>query len=607
MVDIIFGGAYAIKNYYLESGNPTQMRGASQLLLDMFEKYIPDIIKNSYFDKSSYEAYFGGSQMFVVVRENKGEELIEKIERKFDETCQTASFSFISLTVDEEDINDSNKFPGIMDRLFALSNERRYLKLPSIVNQDAPDGNVKNHKYIHDLQKEFVSFRDDSKLCRRCRAREPHYEVNYGDEILYLCTSCAKKYRRGQPARNEFRAQSAKAIVPVELTYNASQERSDRKPQECSYRERSAEESAVLAEFKSDAFKLYAEYNIQSMDDIADEASSNVALLYADINNLGGIGSQMKTHRSRLALHKAVDEAIHEALYLTLWRTMRFDSRNKKREHTQTPQKLTSYFEIIACGGDDSCVLLPGDLALYAATGFANEFDRVWEEKTSNNDELPPLSISIGVAIADSKTGIDYFHHMTEQLLKSAKDFSYKKYDNKKSAIDLYRIGSEAQCATELSVLRDFGDDRHPLYMDTTDGSAPVDLSLFPMTTKEAEKFILVLKAADKMSGSFRQNIVNGAKRKSIPEATLYFDYQCSRITANPSKDKAEIESEAKVSNDSNDIDGKKAMNAMSSALSDFFSERANGQYPKMFYSIDGKNISPWQDILTFKTQEKGG
>jgi hypothetical protein len=330
-------------------------------------------------------------------------------------------------------------------------------------------------------------------------------------------------------------------------------------------------------------FELHTEYEIQSMDDIADSASSNVALLYADINNLGGIGMELKTHNSRLAFHKAVDAAIHEALYLTLWRAMRFDSRNKK-----TPQKLTSYFEIIACGGDDSCVLLPGDLALYAAAEFTKEFDRVWMAKINKNKELPHLSISVGVAIADGKTGIDYFHHMTEQLLKSAKDFSYKKTSNKKSAIDLYRIGSDAQCATELSALRDFDDDRHPLHMDTDGESTPIDLSLFPMTAEDAKKFLLVLKAADDLSGTFRQNIVNGAKRKSVPEATLHFDYQCSRF---------------------NDVD-KKTLEALASALSDFFSERGyaheSGRYPKMFYLIDGKNISPWQDILTFKTREKG-
>jgi len=550
-VDIVFGGAYAIKNYYLESGNPTQMRGASQLLLDMFEEYIPDIIESSYFDKDRYEAYFGGSQMFAVVRENEGKNLIKEIEKKFDEICQTASFSFISLTIDVGDLDDPEKFPKIMDRLFALSNERRYLKLPSIVNQDAQDDSVLDHEYIHNLPPEFDSFRDDSKLCRRCRSRKPYYKVDY-PETLYLCTSCAKKYRNGQPERE-------------------------------GYRKRSVKVCAALDEFNK--FKLHTEYEIQSMDDIADNASSNVALLYADINNLGGIGMKLKTHHSRLAFYKAVDAAIHEALYLTLWRAMRFDRRNNETPTPQEtpqkiPQKLTSYFEIIACGGDDSCVLLPGDLALYAAAEFTNEFDRVWMEKIKENKELPHLSISVGIAIADGKTGIDYFHHMTEQLLKSAKNFSYKKTSNKKSAIDLYRIGSDAQCATELSALRDFGNDRHPLHMDTNGESVPVDLSLFPMTAEDARKFLLVLKAADKLSGAFRQNIVNGAKRKSVPEASLYFDYQCSRLN--------------------NDDDTK----ALASALSYFLS---NDQYPKMFYSIDGKNVSPWQDILTFKTQEKGG
>ncbi len=30
--DLLYGGAYAIKEYYMESGNPRQMRGASELL-----------------------------------------------------------------------------------------------------------------------------------------------------------------------------------------------------------------------------------------------------------------------------------------------------------------------------------------------------------------------------------------------------------------------------------------------------------------------------------------------------------------------------------------------------------------------------------------------
>ena len=29
---LLYGGAYSIKDYYMESGNPRQMRGASELL-----------------------------------------------------------------------------------------------------------------------------------------------------------------------------------------------------------------------------------------------------------------------------------------------------------------------------------------------------------------------------------------------------------------------------------------------------------------------------------------------------------------------------------------------------------------------------------------------
>ena len=41
-IDCVLGGVFSIKKYYMESGNPRQMRGASQLIADSFQSDIID-------------------------------------------------------------------------------------------------------------------------------------------------------------------------------------------------------------------------------------------------------------------------------------------------------------------------------------------------------------------------------------------------------------------------------------------------------------------------------------------------------------------------------------------------------------------------------------
>ncbi|MDR1263964.1 MAG: hypothetical protein LBK46_10855, partial [Oscillospiraceae bacterium] len=473
-IDIIFGGAYSIKAYYEESGNPKQMRGASQLLSRVFDCDIKKLVERYLFDpeQKRFPYYTGGSQMFAVLKHEKGEIILPQIEDKIREVCQTARFSIIVKSACTDALEDKGKYKILMDQLFAESYERRMSYIPDFAQEDAKDDELLKSKdskgYIFEaLQTEGVAGVNGWEHCDRCCNRPAYYSVKIqgdGDvtlETLNMCTACAKKEKQG--------------------------------------RLDSDERKVVAMKDRTIAWR-----DITHMSDLAD-GNGDVALIYADINNLGGIGTELDSYKKRYEFYNDIDNAVKLAL-------------------EETKQVIGQPYQEIACGGDDVCMLTSGDKALLAAVKLASAFDRIWNASGNCHRDV---RISVGATISDSKTAIDTFHHMTNQLLKSAKKRAYaeKSAGCPKSCVDVYRLGGDGQYSVDIGTLRNYGDPLHPLY--TPDES--VNLTLFPMTVKEGEAFLKVLDAARAVSSSRLRNIVNGSKHRSVQEGKLYFQYLCAR------------------------------------------------------------------------------
>ena len=508
-VDVVYGGAFSIKGYYMESGNPRQMRGASQLLLDASKKY-------------SQHAYFTcGLESFLIVKHGSGKEVARNLENTFREKTLTAQAVAVWRSATVKELLDENQFKKLWACLNKAFAERRMLVFLPL---ELPENKVTNESH-------YIFPHNDTSRCSRCNYRESAYiakmDKRYEGEFL-LCPVCAYREDRGSYLlRTGYKYQCmefGKINMSIEWRVEKDEEQ------------------------KEDKFWSHG------TKDIAD-VNGDFALLYADINNLGGVGKSLSgTVSKRKHFCEAVQDTVKEALYKAISIAVPL---SKAKEDGKKPQPRAK-FEIIAMGGDDICVLLPGEVALAAGTLLLREFDKNWKIKHIE-EELPQLTISAGIAIGKATTPIAYMHKATEQLLKLAKE---KAQENNCSCVDILSLNNDGQWAVEIKK-------KLRKNLKKQEGNKTALLTMRPFTVSEAEKMLRCLQEFN-ISSSTLYNIAEASLRCGISEGDLWFRYLLARQT----KDDESLKTLA-------------------------------GEYNcDMYFAREGKTYSPWRDLAELRDQK---
>ena len=533
-LDTVYCAAYNIKDYYMESGNPRQMRGASQLLNGIFEYRALDYLISNH-HPASCQCYEGGSQTLILLPKGCGKEMAAHMEQLFADYCITAMGVAIYQCVHVNDLIIRDKFDLFLKNVYKESNMRRMLKFDvrpendligkteelknEIFNNSDDECYVDNYA----LKRDPCEYRCDSsqhyhssqlnERCERCRLRIATYQANLKEEPSFLlCASCAHKEIRGSfPQRRDFRNKCAE----------------------------------FCKEHSDDLFnniKLKVCDSIRKTDDLKD-SNEDIALLYADVNNLGGAGQYLHGLYNYIDFFNGVAKTVKEALYHSLIDTM------LKIPGLLNGKSLTAKFEVIAVGGDDICVLLPGNAALFAATRFTRLFNDYWKKYKGPlienvkdevaRKELDALSISVGVSVGRYTTPLAFMHITTEDLLKSAKNRSHKQKCEGKSppygAIDILSLKSDAQWATDLTFLRHKKTEQS-LFDNVDEKNKKIktaDMTMRPFSLKEAEKFYDILNAARNISPHMLHNIDAVGKARGIDEGELFIDYLYAKADDN--------------------------------------------------------------------------
>ena len=128
-LDIVYGTAYSIKKYYMESGNPRQMRGASQNLNKIFNKHIPLYLEKKYKKECIY--YQGGSQILIIMPSGCGSEIASYIEDCFEKYAPTANNVAVTISCSANDLLCNSKYIEVRKKISDLCMERRMLKFDS--------------------------------------------------------------------------------------------------------------------------------------------------------------------------------------------------------------------------------------------------------------------------------------------------------------------------------------------------------------------------------------------------------------------------------------------------------------------------------------------
>jgi hypothetical protein len=591
--DVVFGGVFSVKEYYLENDNPRQMRGASQWLVDTFNgfednevfgiviKSIQDLIAEN---EGLYTS--AGASFFALVPPGRGARVALSCEELVLSYTITAQVSVVWQELfDAKLLLDRERFPRLIKSLNHAFEERRFVKFPPLESPWTPSNDPllpdrnntmgRSDCYIHRFESQ--------DLCERCRLRTVEFRAYLQEEgDFFLCPSCAhKEFRGGYVQRNHFRDNCAKfaehelgihLIVPSRVTdkrfwFGTTD----------SYADANGDIALLYADINDlgDALNKIGVYNVEEQVDFATEVQS------AFINSINDVFRYNFEDYSEF--HRAVTEVVQKSLYHAVASSTKslYDVQPTLFPDDFTSEKgYPSRFEIVAAGGDDICIILPGSTALLAGTLLMEQFEERWNEQKDKFNGLT-LTISVGIAIGKAQTPIQFLHDVAEQLLVIAKDRAHDlethKSDGAGGALDILVVTSEGQWASSVEQsLRE--------KLKKREGDKKANLTMRPFSRTESREFLQNLnQAVTTIPPSTLLAIETASKKCGIAEGDLWFEYQLSRQTNQNKNVKGDQEGDLRK-------------------LAHRF-----GKDCKMYYASSDGLVSPWHDIAELRNQIGGG
>ena len=220
-----------------------------------------------------------------------------------------------------------------------------------------------------------------------------------------------------------------------------------------------------------------------------------VGYVYADGNNMGGyIRQKIRTPQHYQEFSQEILDATQKAVYIALKEHLppRQLQNLTDPDNCDRNGKWIYPFEIIAIGGDDVMLIVPGDKALDVAKKIGEEFEKQLLEKPDSqfklnkqlseidnqyqldkihryqleHDTLPTydaqceLSMSAGVLITAENTPIYYAETLTNQLLKSSKKLAKtlkRDYNYYGGTVDFLALKAVTMIASHIDDFREQG------------------------------------------------------------------------------------------------------------------------------------------------------
>jgi hypothetical protein len=398
-VEVVEGGVFKVKEYYLETNRIGEIRGAS-VLLDDINRYryiqmfreLPELTTESII-------YAGGGHLMAVVPAGKGEKVAGEIERLHREVCLTARAVGVAC---EERASELANFGKLRGRLTEELVKRRNVLIPA---WDTTDGAIDLYHEGFLLGKNIPPLlAEPGKCCTSCGIRPATRVLSYEEEDRPLCASCLRKQCVGMKA--------GKTVF--------------------------AEEYRRFWQARGESADLLPE--AREIEEIADN-SNEIAVIYADGNNFGPLFGRCESLAELRLLSQFTESAAYTATFTAL------------RECRELLEGRA--VEIIALGGDDIFMLVPARAALPLAVAIGKHFDRVFKNLTASE---PGATLSLGVVIAGSKTPVRYLFELAQALLKEAKSRVYRAYKAKgaleEGTLDVAVLSSYAAYEDNITAYR---------------------------------------------------------------------------------------------------------------------------------------------------------
>ena len=512
---LLMGDTDAIKSYVYETQALPEIRGASQILVELEDK-VRELFRTQLVEECLI--YCGGGGFLAIVPASMAKEIKQKIERRYLERTQVATVTValseplgyvqfargLAPHTDEELRNLSGQ--GVAgDLLFShfealLADRTKRKNFGELVS--ALTGRLQQAKRMRTCAPFFEAL----PIQRRCDScgKRPAEEW---DEVKRerLCRICHQKRDKGRGQRRDFLKKF------VQWVENAK---------------------GVKVPLEDLAGRLRYP---QDLDTLAG-AGGRIALLYADGNNMGELLQLMPSPASYRHFSQVLESATRDSLFAAIWTV--FGEDRLKDASQPVP------FEIIALGGDDVVVIVPAEYGWALALQVLKEFENhpgiqkleqelrgrlggsVLRRPISHEPDLVQqggretaisLTLSAGLAIADVKYPVSFLFALAEGLLKQAKKLARER-----------RTSTLCHLWLRAPVISEKADEVLDALYKRNSRQQTATLTARPYTREDAEKLTNLAQKLTELPTTQRHTLAE-ALEKGVHVSLNYALYQATR------------------------------------------------------------------------------
>ncbi|VVB88722.1 HD domain protein [uncultured archaeon] len=233
----------------------------------------------------------------------------------------------------------------------------------------------------------------------------------------------------------------------------------------------------------------------ENLDELTEEYGSYYAFIYADGNNIGALLEEIKTpaqyRHFAEKLKIATENSVFEAIFETFG-----------KEKIKKLEKLP--FEIINIGGDDVTIITAKPFAFNLSKLLLEIFEKKTEKiaREFENENLPNLTMSLGMTICKAKYPVYYAEKISESLLKEAKKKA-KEGKQLKSAVNYIYLKTDIASDSAKELLE--------MYFERK--KAKVSLVMRPYIL---EDFDFIFKKAQEIR---QEKLLSASQRKAFQQA----------------------------------------------------------------------------------------
>lgn len=501
-MDIVKGGTIKIKQYYLETNNIPEIRGASRLLDFVNGNKMQQCICEKHIRECLI--YTGGGKTLGVFPKGCGAEVCNELEKVIERWTVTAQSNFCSLSYPLEELIFHYK--EITEQLDLALEERQNLRWDFRI-----EAKVADTIFTKTESKFEILDRGQNCICESCRQRYAFAQLKK-EPRGKLCQSCLHKNLYGGKAAKESMFQQYRTYI--EKRYHRAIENSQ------NY------------------------YN--TLGEIGETSNGFIGVIYGDANSMSKKISQLNSFMEMKYFSEVTSEVVVSVVFDGLYKHL----------------KNIPSFEVVAVGGDDIFIIVPGNKAYDIACTIGRSFDKQFKNKTESEYNI---TMSMGVCISHDKLPVQYSFEIAQQLLKSAKQKAWE--ERKKGCatgtIDWIAIENDIAGSAVLEYQR-------------KDLSQKVHKTLRPYTWEQADavkRFISTLKEQDQKTISFQ--LQQSWYQHTQEESELFYEYQISRDNGN----------------------NKRKEWSVSSALEEL-GRNLNGRVIKNNIELEEEKYSPWIDVI---------